>query len=140
MLLRIVSRVHARTGKATVWAFFWQIYFITSFRRGRMMQNYLAAWRQRFSDYSFVLFVDHDSYLRIPFGIPDSIDVRTPISAENHGFDSAITSGSDSVDDHDLVVHINMFYALIKIEGSVSQILLPKVRSRVDIIEVSGAR
>lgn len=79
-----------------------------------MMQNYLAAWERKYPDCFLVLFVDHTSHLTVPVASPDNL-----------------------TDDHDMVIHLDHFYRMIKIQGGILQALLPKVRLRVDIIEAS---
>jgi hypothetical protein len=78
-----------------------------------MMQNYMEAWRQNNADYYMVMFVDHDEYTKIPCPDPTTLN------------------------DRDLMIHLDFFYCVTKVQGSITQVLLPKDRIRVDIVDVS---
>ncbi len=41
------------------------------------------------------------------------------------------------MDDRHLIIHLDMFYHIVKIQGGMIQLFLPKVRVRVDVIEVN---
>lgn len=126
----MVSRIHARAKKDSVWMIFWQLYFILSTSRRAMVQNYLAAWKQKYPEYSIALFVDNNNYMIVPFALPDVLANPTTTPTLAPGTD-------EHPDDCDLLIHLNMFYSIIKVEGSIIQMLLPKVKARVDIIQVS---
>jgi hypothetical protein len=91
------------------WAFFWVQCYISS-HGDSGSQNYIQAWRDKYLNASFVMFVDNKHRLDVPC--------------------------SATMDDKDFLEHVRDFYHLIRAEKGIMEVLGAMTLARIEVIKV----